>query len=1675
MLRSLFQSGLRRSAGSRRQHGSSASRPQHAFDVERLERRLALTIALDVFDNTGLGTAGDVYVTGHGIPGAKDAPKDDLRVLAPSGTFTQGAVKISSASWTGGTATITTPVAHQLKQDEQVFISGVSVPGFNGVFTVTAVELGLTPTWFEYAVAGPLANASGGAAYLPTLLSSHTISSAEAIGGGSKLITVTLTQPTDLPLNSPIVISGLTGSGADWNGEWTVSQNPSSAPALAANQFQFTYATVASGTATLSDANVQLASLTPVALSTLPVNAATEKPSVALDAAIATYSSQFVVMVTPGGVSPYPLGLTPGTIDISNLGIPPFGVGTQTGTAVADIVEFFYAGSGSSTFDVSQVDGVALPLTLTSSKVTSGPARVGVNPALTGMSRQAIGKAFTDFIVNEPAPVQAAQFDRLRYTGAVAGNPLPVAPASQPGTPLTGVNFASEGTLVTATTTGPHGLVPGQPITISGAGSAYDGSFQVLTTGLTNNQLTDEQFTYIVTTVPSGPATGTVTPTDSGVIATSDTTVVVEIDSGTPPAAGERVELAGVEEPKFDGIYTVQAIPAAAGLPATAVYLAVTGSRSIQTGDTSGSGTLKMPIFVAPPTVPDGQFYTIAAPKDWLANQPVATANDDLLVTWWDATVNDFFKAGNYLQVAVGTGDYTGTYNTATNAFDFRAGLATTGTVAFSIAKPTPQNVFVDSYTSQSQSLANATWVWGQGNIPGENAGLVWDQIVAAFCRGVAMDGVFASPPTTIGESNTAWTVVSEWYRNVSTYCPFSKFVHSATLTGATDRTGTESIYVGNYAYGFSEDETPLGPSGTAIATQVPSKMDGTVPDNETVTVTINPWLPTTAPAVTSIDTATKRDDQPTTADAVTWTVTFSQPVSGVTASNFTLEPAATLAGCSITEVRAGSSGSTSQTWTVTATTGAGYGLLGLDMTSASGVNNANDDPLRLAPDPWVGQRYDVDRGAVATLTIPGDAQNPTDAATVVFDVSFTEAVTGLTADNFDPVMAGGVAGATVQEVAGSGTAWSVTVATGSGSGTLGLTLATDTGLTPTVQVPVSSSQAYTIDKHAPTAAPEVTTITRAGANPTATGSVSWTVSFSEPVTGVAEGNFTLVPGGGLGGAAAIATILPASSGSTATWTVTASGYTGSGTLGLDLTDPAGIEDAENQPLTNVPPAFEGGVYTIDRMAPAVTAISRTSAEQTTLPAVSWLVTFSKPVAGVSRQNFQLVVGGGLKNTTLTSVSGSGTTWTVTAKTGSGSGTLRLDMANVTGITDAVELPPTGVPFVGQQYDVDRKTAPIDFAPTAFWATAGAASPLVWPQGLTAFVDGGAVHLDVTLAVTGAGRLEAVSAGGVTVRGSGGTELTFSGNVTALDTYFRQTGRMSYTPTGGSLDPRFVTLSSIGSDGLSGGTTSVILVKGATAPSPAPAIDGVGQLGPAHVSRPLEISYAQLATATGGTPASDRSLQFMLSGLQSGRLEVRQNGEWHPALTPSLFVPNPPLLAPGGLIRWTPATATSGTINAFQVKVFDGSRYSTAAQVKITTVDSYQNVVWGPSSFFVSATNASRPVLDASARTQTTTLSVELTAAGYLVNGQANPTIEISRGQTYVFDFQVPSEPFTLQTSGGGYDPAYLYDDGFAGNGETSGQFTWVVPESGPDELFYQSAATPEFGGKIVVAKLPLD
>jgi hypothetical protein len=102
------------------------------------------------------------------------------------------------------------------------------------------------------------------------------------------------------------------------------------------------------------------------------------------------------------------------------------------------------------------------------------------------------------------------------------------------------------------------------------------------------------------------------------------------------------------------------------------------------------------------------------------------------------------------------------------------------------------------------------------------------------------------------------------------------------------------------------------------------------------------------------------------------------------------------------------------------------------------------------------------------------------------------------------------------------------------------------------------TGQTYTID----TVAPHVVSINRAGSNPTGASTVQFTVTFSEPVTGVDPTDFQLATTGTVG-----TTLTQATPVSTSVYTVTVSGITGNGNLGLNLVDNGTIRDLAGNPL----------------------------------------------------------------------------------------------------------------------------------------------------------------------------------------------------------------------------------------------------------------------------------------------------------------------------------------------------------------------------------------------------------------------------------------------------------------------------------------------------------------------------
>ena len=117
-----------------------------------------------------------------------------------------------------------------------------------------------------------------------------------------------------------------------------------------------------------------------------------------------------------------------------------------------------------------------------------------------------------------------------------------------------------------------------------------------------------------------------------------------------------------------------------------------------------------------------------------------------------------------------------------------------------------------------------------------------------------------------------------------------------------------------------------------------------------------------------------------------------------------------------------------------------------------------------------------------------------------------------------------------------------------------------------------------TIDRTGPT----VVSIARTGAASVNTLPVSWTVTFSEPVSGVTASNFTLSRTGLSGALPTISTVSPTGGSPSSSWTVTTTTTTATaiaGSIRLDLTNPSPIIDTTTNALAT--PSFTGDSYSL--------------------------------------------------------------------------------------------------------------------------------------------------------------------------------------------------------------------------------------------------------------------------------------------------------------------------------------------------------------------------------------------------------------------------------------------------------------------------------------------------------------
>ena len=114
---------------------------------------------------------------------------------------------------------------------------------------------------------------------------------------------------------------------------------------------------------------------------------------------------------------------------------------------------------------------------------------------------------------------------------------------------------------------------------------------------------------------------------------------------------------------------------------------------------------------------------------------------------------------------------------------------------------------------------------------------------------------------------------------------------------------------------------------------------------------------------------------------------------------------------------------------------------------------------------------------------------------------------------------------------------------------------------------------------------------------------------------------------------------------------------------------------------------------------PAVVSLARAGANPSGAASVDFTVTFSETVWGVDTDDFSLVTSG-LSGAAISGVSGFGAVRTVSINTGTGDGTIRLDLVDNDTITDSIgdKLGGTGAGngnFTGETYTIDKNDPPV--------------------------------------------------------------------------------------------------------------------------------------------------------------------------------------------------------------------------------------------------------------------------------------------------------------------------------------------------------------------------------------------
>jgi hypothetical protein len=421
-----------------------------------------------------------------------------------------------------------------------------------------------------------------------------------------------------------------------------------------------------------------------------------------------------------------------------------------------------------------------------------------------------------------------------------------------------------------------------------------------------------------------------------------------------------------------------------------------------------------------------------------------------------------------------------------------------------------------------------------------------------------------------LGASNTGGAAAGNSQGSTWTTSEYFKLYYrvagSTTWTAFGSFRGTSAGRAGVDAGVLRQDSDPNAttgaPAGTATLSPtltnfdfaLPSSLNGQTLDFQLVLNSLDitndfafDLLQLTGTLQTTVNSITRASASPTNAATVNYTVTFGAPVTGLTASNFSLTTTGSIAGATVGTPVAG----TGNTWTVPVNIGAGSGTLTLNLANDTGLSYDITTPL-----PFAGEIYTIDKTAptVTTVEVPANGINGT-GQVLTFTVNFSEAVTVTGTPQLGLTI--GSTSRQASYVSGSGSTALVfhyTVQSGDLDAD-GITLASALALNGgTLRDAVGNDATLTLNGVPSTAgilvdavAPTATISSTAGGSGSITGTspIPFTVTFSKSVTGFVQGGLTVTGGSisGFSGSGSTYTfnVTPSSSGTTVTVNVAAS------------------------------------------------------------------------------------------------------------------------------------------------------------------------------------------------------------------------------------------------------------------------------------------------------------------------------------------------------------------------------------------------------------------------------------------------------------------------------------------------------------------------------------------------------